>query len=174
MKFPQTIKYSALCAALLTGALVLPATSMAQTTLTGTMTVRISIAGSCTSTADDLNSLMDFFAQPTNIPAAVDSTSTAMTVNCTNGMPYQIGFGAGENHDNSTRRMKSGSDYVSYELYKESARTTVLGETWNTANTIAATGTGAVQQHVVYGRVPPQSGLSQGNYLDHVTVTLRY
>lgn len=108
-----------------------------------------------------------------------DATST-VDVTCSNGTAYNIGLNAGANSSDgtvSTRRMSDGAatpEYLSYQVYSDSGRTTVWGNTVGT-NTVAATGSGSTQSNTVYGRVPSgQQTVSTGSYADTVTVTVTY
>jgi len=96
-----------------------------------------------------------------------------ITVNCTPGASYQVGFGQGNHDDSGQRRMQNtNNDYVDYQIYLETGRTTVLGMNWGT-NTIGGTGSGADQTVNVYGRVPPQTA-AVGDYTDTVLTTVQY
>ena len=65
--------------------------------------------------------------------------------------------------------MNAGTNYVPYELYRNSARTQVWGQTIGT-DTASGTGTTTYQ---VYGRVPSLA-YPAGNYSDTVLVTVDY
>lgn len=109
------------------------------------------------------------------IQQAINSTGT-IGVQCTNTTPYNIGLGAGAGSGAtiSTRRMSSGGGAtIDYSLYRDSAAAQVWGDTVN-SNTLSATGSGAVQSHTVYGRVPVQATPAPGNYADTVQVTVTY
>ncbi|MDG2526774.1 spore coat U domain-containing protein [Stenotrophomonas sp. HITSZ_GD] len=107
------------------------------------------------------------------IAGNLDRTTT-LGLTCTNQTAWNIGLDNGANASSSTRRMRLGStgSYVSYELYRDSARTQRWGTTIGT-DTQAGTGTGSAQTVTVYGRVPPQQPAA-GSYTDTVTVTITY
>lgn len=104
----------------------------------------------------------------------VDNTST-MSVTCTTGTTYSIGLDAGENGSGNVdkRTMSSGTDFIAYQLYSDSARATVWGDTIGT-DTVKSEGTGSAQLYTVYGRVPPQATPPAGVYNDTVLVTLTF
>ena len=57
----------------------------------------------------------------------LDGTGTVI-VACTKGATATIGLGLGSNASGSVRRMKdSGTNYITYELYKDASRSTVWG-----------------------------------------------
>lgn len=107
----------------------------------------------------------------------VDANGAVMTT-CNAGTPYSIYLDNG--NYKSERRMSSGSNYLPYQLYKESARTNI----WNTAGGTGAingsggvslTGTGSQQTTSVFGRIAQGTILPPpGNYTDTVIVSVTY
>lgn len=99
-----------------------------------------------------------------------------LTVNCTNGTPYDIGLDNGSNFGDGQRKMKSAAtgELVGYELFRDTARS----QTWGSnagENTLHATGTGANENVPVYGKVIiAGSNLKAGDYIDAVTATVTY
>jgi spore coat protein U-like protein len=67
----------------------------------------------------------------------------------------------------------SGSNFINYALYRDSARTANWGNTVGT-DTVSGTGTGANQSLTVYGRVPAQTTPVAGTYTDTIVVTVTY
>ena len=119
-----------------------------------------------TSTTAPTNVAFGSHAQTATTP--VDSTGS-VTVTCVSSTtPYNVLLGAGANYS-SARRMASGTNYVPYELYRDSGRTQVWGET---IGTDTQTGTGT-STFTVYGRVP-NLAYAAGNYTDTVLVTVDY
>lgn len=139
-------------------------------TATGRMNVRVTIQASCELvSASDLD-----FGNATTMSSTIDQVST-LTVKCSNTTPYNVGLGVGTGGGTvASRRMAgSGGEYVTYGLYRDSARTQLWGETIGT-DTATATGTGANQSMTVYGRVNVQGVPTPGSYSDVVTVTITY
>ncbi|EKS6646005.1 spore coat protein U domain-containing protein [Enterobacter hormaechei] len=110
---------------------------------------------------------------------STDTDMTAqggLTVNCTNGTPYNIGLDKGGNYASGHRNMKNAatSALVGYELFRDSA----MGEAWgNTVgtDTLEGTGTGGNQALPVYGKViTAGANLKAGDYVDDVTATVTY
>lgn len=104
----------------------------------------------------------------------VDADSgTSVEVVCTNGSSATVTGGNGLNYS-SGRRMLSGTvDYLGYELYTSSARTTALD---TTTGSIAYTGTGADDTLTIYGRIPGSSlaAAKAGSYSDTVALSITY
>jgi spore coat protein U-like protein len=131
--------------------------------------VTASVAAKCTvGTATDL----DFGSVPGLLLTATDKTSL-VRMTCTNRAAYQVGLNNGQNALGTTRRMSSGSGFVTYDLYRDTPRTLRWGGTLNT-DTATGTGSGSEQTMTVYGRVPAQSAARAGAYSDIITVTVTY
>ncbi len=124
------------------------------------------VQNQCTVSASNL----DFGTQGT-LTSNVDANST-VSVTCTSNTAYQVGLNNGLNFS-SVRRMASLGNFVSYELYRDVARTLRWGNTLN-VDTRTGTGSGALQALTVYGRVPPQASKPVGVYSDTITVTVTY
>lgn len=104
----------------------------------------------------------------------------AVLTTCNSGTPYSVYLGNGNNYSSNMRRMVNGSNYLPYQLYKESSRTNIWDATGGTTTTggpggISLTGTGASQTTPVYGRIPQGITLPPpGDYVDTVVVTVTY
>jgi spore coat protein U domain-containing protein, fimbrial subunit CupE1/2/3/6 len=164
------LKTSLLAAAVaLTG---LSGSALAATAST-TFNVKLAITATCTINSPAATDV-DFLSHPSsdvNLTAA-----GTLNVNCTNGSAYTIALDDGSNAGGggvTARKMKSGAtNTVPYQLYSNSARTTVWGSTTGT-NTVGGTGTGAVQALSVYGGVA-SANFPVGSYTDLVTATVTY
>ena len=104
--------------------------------------------------------------------ANIDQSST-ITVTCTTGAAYNVGLDGGGSGNINARRMINGTNNVGYQLYSNSARTNVWGNTVGT-DTVAGSGNGTSQTLTVYGRVPPQTTPVAAVYNDTVNVTVTY
>jgi spore coat protein U-like protein len=129
-----------------------------------------SVAAKCTvGTATDLN-----FGSVSGLLKTNTDQTSLIRATCTNRAAFQIGLDNGKNAGTgSIRRMASGSNLVTYELYRDSARTSRWGNTLNT-DTLTSSGTGSEQTLTVYGRVPTQAAAVAGSYSDIITVTVTY
>jgi spore coat protein U-like protein len=153
--------------------------AMAQAgTATANLNVQITITASCTINAATL----DFGSNAgTTLVAANIDASTTVSVTCTNGSPYSIGMDNGANVSGSQRRMKSGANFLNYNLYVDSARsnawtTAASSSTCTAANScFLGTGNGSAQSVSIYGRVPSiGTAPTTGTYTDTVTMTITY
>jgi spore coat protein U-like protein len=108
------------------------------------------------------------------VSSNVDATST-VSAQCNTSVPYTVSLSGGNAAatDPTQRKMAKASETVTYGLYRDAARLLPWGSTIGT-NTVAGTGTGAAQNITVYGRVPPQTTGSPGNYSDTIVATVTY
>lgn len=116
---------------------------------------------------------------PVGANAAVGSPldgSATITVACTKGSNYWLGLGLGANASGTTRRMvANGSDYLAYELYQETGRSTVWGNTAATAPAAVVAASTGVVTFTVYGRIA--GGLTttpSGSFSDTVQTTINF
>jgi spore coat protein U-like protein len=161
---------------ILTG-LVVVAGPAAATTTTQTFSVQLQIQAQCV-----INSTATLnFGSAGVLGGAGGTTNTDQTtsigVQCTNTTPYNVGLDAGTTAGGSTATRllfnATTSETIQYKLYTNSGRTTNWGNAVGT-DTVGGTGTGSSQPFTIYGRVPPQSTPTPGNYADTVTVTVTY
>lgn len=153
---------AALLAALLGGA-----RSASGATDTGTLNVTATVTSNCSLSGGTMAFGTYISGQTTNL----DVQGSINYVNCPVGtLTFELDNGA--NASGTQRRMKSGSNFLNYQLYKTSGRNTVWG-TGADANQIQLLqgGNGSV---VVYGRIPAGQTVAPGSYSDTVTITLTF
>lgn len=132
-------------------------------------------AGSCSVTTAGLT----FSSYNSQTKAQVDGTGT-LTVTCSGSgsNTLTMGLSNGGGSTCTTRRMASGANLLSYQIYRESARTSNFCDTSTSRVSFALnfpSGT-TVQTATVtmYGRIPASQNPAVGSaYLDTLTATLR-
>ena len=149
-------------------AAALPLTAHSATK-TATFRVEATIISDCTIGASGMN-----FNNVGTVTAVFNATST-LTITCTPMTSYTIGLDAGDVTGSvlTDRKMGNGAARLSFQLYRDAARTQVWGVTAPT-DTIGGTGSGAAQTVTVYGQIPVQSTPAIGAYLNNVTATITY
>ena len=160
---------SAVVVALLT--VILYATSsVAQTTTTVNFTAQIIIQDECNILT---TATLDFGTEGV-LDANVDATAD-FTVQCTSNTAYRMRLdnGSTTGGTTTTRLMTDGVNTVQYQMFRDSARTLNWGDN-DGFDTNDDTGTGAVQTHTIYGRVPAQTTPPAATYTDTVTITVAY
>jgi len=132
-----------------------------------TITIQAQMSDSCSiGTAGDMS-----FGQVVDLGTAREQTSV-ITFLCR--APWQVGLGNGSHYDGSHRRMAGpGGTYVTYELYRDPARSQRWGNTLNVDTVSGSANYETLTQVTVYGRVPAQAALP-GSYSDTITVTLTF
>lgn len=142
-------------------------------TATSSLTVTASVSKNCTISTAPVN----FGAYDTiaaNATAPLDGIGT-ITVTCTRGAPAKVGLNNGSNTEGTTRRMTGGtSAFLNYELYQDTTRTTIWGDTADTALDIPAAPNRNPRTFTVYGRVPAAQDATVGNYTDTVVATVNF
>ena len=154
------------------GAISLAATPASAQTAGSSLEVSATVTANCTVTT----SAIAFGSVNTISSANVDGTG-GVTVTCTNGTAWaaSAGVGSGSGATLANRRMTSGSNLLSYNLYTTSARSTVWGDGTSSTATIGNVGSGTAQNFTVYGRIAAgQTSVPAGAYADTVSVTITY
>jgi spore coat protein U-like protein len=109
-----------------------------------------------------------------NASTNLDGTGT-VTVACTKGSTATIGLGAGANASGATRRMGDGAtNFLTYELYQDSSRSTVWANSGTGLLSPAAAPSKAARSFTVYGRVASDQDVPAGNYSDTVVATVNF
>jgi len=106
----------------------------------------------------------------------VATSTSAVSVTCTNTTPYNVGLSAGlATGATVTTRSMTGpaSALLSYALFSDSARTVNWGQTIGT-DTVTGTGNGSVQAITVYGQAAAAQYVAPGAYADTITATVTY
>lgn len=118
-------------------------------------------------------STLNFGTVPGLLTDNVDGAS-AISLTCTNALPYYVGLDNGQHADGAIRRMQGPNGYIQYELYRDSQRTQRWGNAGDNTDKAPGTGTGSSQAFTVYGRVMPQTFTSSGTFSDTIVVTVTY
>lgn len=115
-----------------------------------------------------------FVVPNTTVNVAVDATTT-VTVKCTPNTSFTVDIDTGLHGNGINRRMYSpvANAYVSYDVYRDSPRTSVWG-TGKLKNISGNSGTGAPLVITLFGRIPISGKIKAGDYADRLTVTLNY
>jgi spore coat protein U-like protein len=139
---------------------------------TASTTFRVSakVQAVCEVTATDLA-----FGTYTSQAGTPLQGTTLLRATCTPGSTYNVGLNEGTSPGATinARKMVSGTQALNYQLYSDSARTTIWGNTTGT-DTVTGVGTGLAVDHTVFGAVPAAQVVPAGDYGDTVTVRVYY
>ena len=118
--------------------------------------------------------------------ATFDSTTSTVQVTCDNtdnndvNVSYVISFSTGVSGSYSARLIKNGTKTVSYNLYKDSAYTQILGAGSGSTYTLSKAyslkkNKSQTDNFAIYGKIPVQPMAVPGFvYADTITATLTY
>lgn len=91
-------------------------------------------------------------------------------VTCTNTEGYTLSFDNGQNYQAPWRRLRSGSQYIRYNLYHNASSLI-----WNAASPLTASGTGNSQTFTYQAILDPgQANAPVGVYTDNVLLIINY
>lgn len=159
-------------AALAVSVVWFPAPAAAQSA-TATLNVSATVTNNCTISTTAL-AFGSYDPVAAHASTNLDGTGTVI-IACTRGAAATIGLNTGSNASGSTRRMANGTEYLTYEVYKENARTNVWGNSGGALYDAGTAPSSAPQTFTVYGRVPAgQNGAIAGSYADMITATVNF
>jgi spore coat protein U-like protein len=130
-------------------------------TTSGTMDVSLNVDNACslTTAAIDFGSVSDF--------SSAHTANSLSTLKCTPGANAVVTVSLGANVNGAQRRLKSGANFIDYNL------TDAANVAWP-AGGVAFTGTGSDVSLGLRGVVPTQTAKPAGAYSDQVTITVTY
>jgi spore coat protein U-like protein len=150
----------------------LTTTNVSAGTATANLSVTATVANNCTiSTATVAFGSYDPVS--TNASTPLDGSGSVI-VACTKGVTPGIGLNLGANANGSTRRMANGSNYLTYELYKEVGHTNVWGNSGGDLYTPSSAPSKDARTFTVYGQVPAGQDAAAGSYSDTVVATVNF
>lgn len=144
-------------------------------TATGSLSVSASITNACTVSA---TAAVDFGAYVSGPGNAAKDGAGSVSTTCTIGASTTVTLGQGGNAAGGStdaaplRQMASGANRLAYDLYQDTNRTVIWGNTVGTG--LGGTGTGAAVQLTVYGRIPAGQNKPAGSYSDTVVATVTF
>lgn len=99
------------------------------------------------------------------------SSSTTVSLSCPTNTSWKVSLDNGLNYDGTSKRMRKGTDYIPYALYKD----VNFSQIWDANSISQDVGNNGTQQIKIYGKVPIQNKtVPAGNYIDTITITLTY
>ena len=141
----------------------------AQQTTQTTFKVSAKVQAVCEVTASDL----DFGNYSSQAGSPLRGTAL-LRATCTPNTTYDVGLDQGQSGATvNERKMMSRASSLNYQLYSDSARSAIWGNTTGT-DTVTGVGTGSVIGHNVYGSVPAAQSIPAGDYVDTITVRVYY
>jgi spore coat protein U-like protein len=134
-----------------------------------TFRVQARVETVCEVAASDLN-----FGTYSAQGGSPQTSTTLLRATCTPNSSYNIGLNEGTSGGTvNQRKMASGANALNYQLYSDSARSVIWGNTSGT-DTVTGVGTGLAQDHTVFGAIPAAQVVPAGDYADTITVRIYY
>lgn len=169
----KTTYLTALLTALgIAGAAFVTTAQLSAATSSTTMGVSANVTNNCTIATNPI-AFGSYDPVVSHASSNLDAAG-AVTIACTKGAVTSIGLDTGSNASSSTRRLASGSDFITYELYQDSSRSTVWG---NSGAALYNSGTAPSKDSrtfQVYGRIVAGQDVTAGSYTDTVTATVNF
>jgi len=148
-------------------------TTASAATSTATLPVSATVTNNCTINTTPLV-FGSYDPVAANASANLDGTG-GVAVACTKGATATIGLGLGGNASGASRRMGDGaSNFLTYELYQDTGRSTVWGNLGANLVSPAAAPSKAPRNFTVFGRVAADQDVPAGNYGDTVVATVNF
>lgn len=175
----KTTKMSQL--ALVMGAVVMASGAMADTD-TANLTVGAGVVNACSIGAgtlefgESLSAVVSAGSGRLGAQPNINQSSSAISYVCTNGASATITANMGEHAFGAVRKMMSGRDLLTYELYTNSGRSVALGSEAGETGSIPVTANGTVQTTTIYGQIlgADLARAKKGYYADTVALSINY
>ena len=136
---------------------------------TATIAVSATVVAGCTVTGGVLA-----FGNYTGLSTAPSDQSTTISVACTQGTSATIALDYGLTASGTTRRLTSALNFLTYELYKDAARTEVWHTTGAGLMSIGPAASILPVDYTVHGRLTGAQSAPTGVYADTVIVTVTF
>ena len=136
----------------------------------GSFAVNASVLAGCLVNASTVN----FGTLPIGAATPQVDAVGAIVVTCSNGIDYTVVLDRGANNQGANRRMRHATlaQFLTYDLYRDAARTQRWRDT--PGQDVSGTASGAAQSLPVYARLPAGQTPPAGAFLDTVTAIVRY
>ncbi len=145
---------------------------LAASTATANLSVSATVAANCTITTSAI-AFGAYDPISANATANLDATGSVI-ITCTKGATTTIGLDTGANASGSTRRLASSGNYLTYELYQDSSRTTVWSNSGAGLLSVVAAPSHSARTYSVYARVTAGQDVPAGSYTDTVVATVNF
>ena len=153
---------------LLVSSLALSAPAAMAGTDTGQLSVTATVQNGCHLDGGNL----DFGTFTSGQASNLDVNGSIRYTNCIGSLTFALDGGL--NPSGNLRQMTSGSGRLSYQIYRNSTRDTILGPGGSTQTQSLIGSTPQNGQILIYGRIPSGQIAPTGSYSDIVTITMTF
>ncbi len=173
MKRPLAIAFAAA---------LLGAGPLAGASATASLSVSVTVSSNCRISASPIG-FGAYDPVVANLATPVTGTG-GVTITCTRGTSASLTLGPGANPSGSTRRMRGGTGFISYELYMPASESPgapcsfASPRVWGTAGDAVFTPSSAPSRdprsYNVCGRIPEAQDVLAATYFDAVVATANF
>ena len=145
---------------------------LSAATATASMPVSATVSNNCTITTNPI-AFGGYDPIVTHASANLDAAG-AVIIACTKGAVTTLGLDTGANASAGARQLASSGNVLAYELYQDSSRSTVWG---NSGGALVNSGTAPskdARTFPVYGRITAGQDVPAGSYTDSVVATVNF
>lgn len=147
-------------------------TPLSAASTTANLSVSATVTNACTISTNAI-AFGTYDPIVTNATADLDAAGSVV-VTCTKGATTTVGLDSGANASGSSRRLASSGNYLSYELYQDSGRTTVWSNSGAGLLSVAAAPSKSARTFSVYARLSGGQDVPGGTYTDTVVATVNF
>jgi spore coat protein U-like protein len=120
---------------------------------------------------------VSFGGYDSSVPSPLEATG-GVDITCDSGIPYTLRLDPGQNSGGGFNPRRLGAtvstDTLNYNLYRDSSRVEVWGDGTSSTFVRQGVGSGAMENLIIYGRIPGGQIVRGGLYTDAVTVTVEW
>lgn len=173
MKRPLAIAFAAA---------LLGAGPLAGASASATLSVAVTVSSNCQISTSSI-AFGTYDPIVANFATSVTGTG-GVTITCTRGTSASLTLGPGANPSGSTRRMRGGTSFIAYELYKPATESPGAPCSFVSAKVWGAAGDGVFtpsfapsrdpRSYNVCGRIPEAQEVLAATYVDAVVATANF
>ena len=167
----NTVRLSA-AATLIASLPFVAVTPMFASSTTANLSVSATVSNNCTISTNAI-AFGAYDPIVTNATANLDATGSVV-ITCTKGATTTVGLDTGANASSGTRRLASSGNYLTYELYQDSGRTTVWSNTGAGLLSVVAAPSKSSRTFSVYARLAGGQDIPAGTYTDTIVATVNF
>ena len=145
---------------------------LSAATATASMPVSATVTNNCTITTSPV-AFGGYDPIATHATANLDATG-AVIIACTKGAVTTLGLDTGANVSAGARRLASSGSFLTYELYQDSGRSTVWGNSGAALYNSGTSPSKDARTFQVYGRVTGGQDVPAGSYSDTIVATINF
>ena len=154
------------------GAAHVTTAGLSAASATASMPVSATVSNNCTITTNPI-AFGSYDPVVSNASANLDAAG-AVIIACTRGAVTTLGLDTGANAASSEHRLALGGNFLTYEVYQDSSRSTVWGDSGAALYNSGTAPSKDARTFPVYGRITGGQDVPAGSYTDTVVATVNF